>query len=291
MARVLVTRTLPFPAVQRLAAEHELIDDPARAEGVLCLLTDRIDAGFFDAAPDVRVVSNYAVGADNIDLEEARRRGIPVGVTPGVLTDATADLAFALILSAARKLPEAAKDAREGRWQTWEPAGWLGLELRGATLAVVGPGRIGKAVAERARAFGMEVVRVGRADPLGDALAVADVVSLHVPLSDMTRGMIGAEQLRVMKPGALLVNTARGALVQTDALVEWLREGRGGAALDVTDPEPLPAGHALYDLPNALVVPHIGSATHRARERMAEAAVDNLLAGLEGRELPYPAGK
>ncbi len=291
MARVLVTRTLPFSAVQRLAAEHELTDDPARAEGVLCLLTDRIDAGFFEAAPDLRVVSNYAVGADNIDLEEARRRGIPVGVTPGVLTDATADLAFALILSAARRLPEAAKDAREGRWRTWEPAGWLGLELRGATLAVVGPGRIGKAVAERARAFGMEVVRVGRADPLEHALAVADVVSLHVPLSDTTRGMIGAEELRVMKPEALLVNTARGALVQTDALVEWLREGRGSAALDVTDPEPLPQGHALYDLPNALVVPHIGSATHRARERMAEAAVDNLLAGLEGRELPYPAGK
>ncbi len=287
MARVLVTRTLPFPALERLAGEHELTDDPAEAEGLLCLLTDRIDGPFLDRAPKLRVVSNYAVGADNIDVEEARRRGIAVGVTPGVLTDATADLTVSLILAAARRLPEAAKDAREGRWNTWEPAGWLGLELRGATLAVVGFGRIGRAVAERARAFGMEVVPVGRGDDLTTALTDADVVSLHAPLSPSTRGMIGRSELDAMKPGAVLVNTARGALVDTEALVDWLRAGRGRAALDVTDPEPLPAGHPLYDL--ALVVPHIGSATHTARARMAEAAVDNLLAGLEGRPLPHAA--
>jgi glyoxylate reductase len=287
MARVLVTRTLPFPALERLAGVHELTDDPGEAEGLLCLLTDRIDGRFLDRAPKLRVVSNYAVGADNIDVEEARRRGIAVGVTPGVLTDATADLTVSLILAAARRLPEAARDAREGRWNTWEPAGWLGLELRGATLAVVGFGRIGQAVAERARAFGMEVVPFGRGDDLTTALTDADVVSLHAPLSPSTRGMIGRAELAAMKPGAILVNTARGALVDTEALVDWLRAGRGRAALDVTDPEPLPAGHPLYDL--ALVVPHIGSATHTARARMADAAVDNLLAGLEGRPLPHPA--
>ena len=290
MARVLVTRPLPFPAVERLAEEHELVDDPAEAEGVLCLLTDRIDAAFLDRAPGLRVISNYAVGADNVDLAEAARRGIAVGVTPGVLTDATADLTLALILAAARRLPEAARDAKRGAWRTWEPAGWLGTELRGATLAVIGFGRIGRAVAERARAFGMEILPIHRDTPLGYAWSRADVVSLHAPLTEATRHLVDAAALEAMKPTALLVNTARGALVDTDALVDALGEGRiAGAALDVTDPEPLPPGHALYTLPNALIVPHIGSATHAARERMAELAVDNLLAGLEGRELPHPA--
>ncbi|HEX2084113.1 MAG TPA: D-glycerate dehydrogenase [Solirubrobacteraceae bacterium] len=290
MARVMVTRSLPFTAIERLAEEHVLTDDLAEAEGVLCLLTDRIDAAFLDEAPKLRVIANYAVGADNIDLDEARRRGIAVGVTPGVLTNATADLAFALILAAARQLPEAANDAREGRWRTWEPAGWLGLELRGATIAIVGFGRIGQAVARRAEAFGMEVLPVGRQTPLGDALARADVVSLHAPLTPDTKKLIGADELRAMKPTAILVNTARGGLVDTDALTQALRASHiAAAALDVTDPEPLPPDHPLYDEPNALVVPHIGSATHTTRERMAQLAVDNLLAGLAGRPLPHPA--
>jgi glyoxylate reductase len=287
MARVHVTRPLPFPALELLADLHELTDDVAAAEGVLCLLTDRIDSAFLDGAPKLRVVSNFAVGADNVDLDVARRRGIAVGVTPGVLTDATADLTMALILAAARGLPNAAEDARAGRWHTWEPAGWLGLELRGAVLAVVGFGRIGRAVAERAAAFGMEVVPVGR----GEAIPrEADVISLHTPLTDETRGMIGAEELSAMKPGTVLVNTARGALVDTAALTEAVRAGQIRVALDVTDPEPLPPDDPLYELPNALVVPHIGSATHAARERMAELAVENLLAGLDGRPLPHPAG-
>ncbi|HEX8206635.1 MAG TPA: D-glycerate dehydrogenase [Solirubrobacteraceae bacterium] len=291
MARVLVTRPLPFPALQRIEEEHELTDDLAEAEGLLCLLTDRVDASLLDAAPNLRVISNYAVGADNVDLEEAARRGIAVGVTPGVLTDATADLTMALILAAARGVSEAADDVRKGKWKTWEPAGWLGLELRGATLAVVGFGRIGKAVAERAEAFGMEVLPIHRDTPLGYALARADVISLHVPLTNSTKGMIGAAELRAMKPGAILVNTARGGLVDTDALRTALEEGHlGGAALDVTDPEPLPPDHPLLQAPNVLVVPHIGSATHAARERMAELAVENLLAGLDGRPLPHPAG-
>ncbi|HEX8121873.1 MAG TPA: D-glycerate dehydrogenase [Solirubrobacteraceae bacterium] len=269
-----------------MAERHELIEDRAEAEGVLCLLTDRIDAGFLDQAPKLRVVSNFAVGADNVDLPEAKRRGIAVGVTPGVLTDATADLTMALILAATRGLPGAARDARDGKWRTWEPAGWLGLELKGASLAVVGFGRIGQAVATRAEAFGMEVVPVRRNDPLPQA----DVVSLHAPLTEETRGMIGAKQLRAMKPGTVLVNTARGGLIDTEALVEVVREGRITVALDVTDPEPLPPNHPLFALENALVVPHIGSATHATRERMADLAVDSLLAGLDGRPLPHPAG-
>ena len=289
MARVLVTRTLPFPALRRVEATHELVDDPAEAEGLLCLLTDRIDAAYLDRARKLRVISNYAVGADNIDVAEARRRGIAVGVTPGVLTDATADLAFALILAAARRLPEAERDVRAGRWHTWEPAGWLGLELHGATLAVVGYGRIGQAVAHRARAFGMEVLPVKRDTPLHEALAKADVVSLHAPLTPDTHHLIDAAALNAMKPTAVLVNTSRGPLVDTQALTEALHAKTiAAAALDVTDPEPLPADHPLLEAPNVLVVPHIGSATHRARERMAESAVENLLAGLEGRPLPHP---
>jgi glyoxylate reductase len=209
-------------------------------------------------------------------------------VTPDVLTDATADLAMALLLAAARRLPEAAADVRAGRWRTWEPAGWLGLELRGATLLVVGPGRIGRATAERARAFGMEVRFAGRGeapDPDG-----ADAISLHAPLSDATRGLVDAAFLARCAPHAVLVNTARGALVDQDALAAALHEGRlGAAALDVTDPEPLPPDHPLLGAPNLLVTPHIGSATHAARNRMAELAVANLLAALAGGPMPHPA--
>jgi glyoxylate reductase len=303
MARVVVTRRLPFPALERLRAHHEVEEWPgplpppedvlrertADAEGLLCLLTDRIDAPLLDAAPRLRVISNFAVGADNVDLAEAARRGVDVGVTPGVLTDATADLTMALILAAARRLPNAAADVRQGNWNTWEPAGWLGLELRGATLAIVGFGRIGRGVAERAKAFGMEVLPVHRDTPLGYALERADVISLHAPLTESTHHMIDTQALTAMKPGAILVNTARGALVDTDALIEAANEGRLHAALDVTDPEPLPPDHPLLTTPNVFVVPHIGSATTAARSRMAETAVDNLLAGLDGDPLPHPA--
>jgi glyoxylate reductase len=213
-----------------------------------------------------------------------------VGVTPGVLTDATADLAVALILAAARNLVTAAGDARAGRWRTWEPAGWLGLELREATLAIVGFGRIGRAVAERARAFGMRVEPVGRGDDLHAALGRADVVSLHVPLTPATRHLVDASVLAAMKPTAILVNTARGPLVDQRALVSALREGGiAGAALDVTDPEPPSPGDPVLDTPNLLVVPHIGSATRATRARMADMAVDNLLAAFGGEPMPHPA--
>jgi glyoxylate reductase len=304
MAHVLVTRALPGDALQRLHAEHEvdvwegnlpphpseLRERVAQAEGLLCTLTERVDAALLDAAPRLRAIANYAVGADNIDLEQARERGIAVGVTPDVLTDATADLAFALLLAAARRLVEGHAAVRDGRWRTWEPQGWLGADVHGATLAVVGPGRIGEAVARRAGGFDMDVIRVGRHDDLHAALGRADFVSLHVPLSDATRHLIDDAALAAMRPGAILVNTGRGGLVDQDALRRALAEGRiGGAALDVTDPEPLPPGDPLLGAPNLLVVPHIGSATRTARARMTALAVDNLLAALAGRPMPHPA--
>ena len=244
----------------------------------------------FEIAPQLRAIANYAVGTDNIDLAAAAAHGIPVGVTPDALTDATADLTLALLLAAARRLPQAAQDVRDGAWRTWEPAGWLGLELRGARLLVVGPGRIGTAVAQRAAAFGMEVETAGRADDLHAALARADVVTLHAPLTDATYHLIGRAALAAMRPGAILVNTARGGLVDQVALRVALVAGAlGAAALDVTDPEPLPPDDPLLTAPNLIVLPHIGSATTAARERMAQLAVANLIAALDGRPMPTPA--
>lgn len=273
--------------------------------GVLTLLTERVDAEFLDAAgPGLRVVSNYAVGVDNVDLAECTRRGIPVGHTPDVLTEATADLAFALILAAARRLVEAVDFVRAGRWQTWDPLLLLGSELHGARLGLVGFGRIGQAVARRALGFGMRVLYHSRrrVDPaieralgatwvgLDELLAESDIVSLHVPLTPETRRLIDARRLRQMKASAILVNTARGPIVDSEALLEALRDGViAAAALDVTDPEPLPVDHPLLRLPNAIVVPHIGSATRATRTRMAEMAAANCLAGLRGDPLPHCA--
>jgi glyoxylate reductase len=306
MGRIFVTRALPFDALDRLAAEHELDvwegDLPpspeamrerlARADGLLSLVTDPVDAELLAACPDLKAIANMAVGTDNIDLEAAAERGIPVGNTPDVLTDATADLAFALLLALARRIPEGAAQVREGRWRTWEPAAGLGADLAGATLGIVGRGRIGDAVARRAEGFGMEVLASSRRSgvPLDELLERADFVSLHCPLTPATRHLIGPDALRRMKPSARLVNTARGGVVDQAALRDALVAGEiAGAALDVTDPEPLPPDDPLLDAPNLLVVPHVGSATVRTRERMAEMAVENLLAALAGRPMPYPA--
>jgi glyoxylate reductase len=305
MARIYVTRDLPGGALDRLRTEHdvdvhagdmpptrtELEAGVAEAEGLLSLLTDRVDAALIERAPRLRAIANYAVGHENIDLAAAAARGIAVGNTPDVLTGATADLTLALLLAAARQLPQSARAVRDGRWRTWDPKAWLGLELDGATLGIVGMGRIGQAVKRRAEAFGMDVVHHGRRDgvPLEQLLERSDVVSLHAPLTPETRHLIDAAALARMKPAAILVNTARGGLVDTDALTAALEGGQiAGAALDVTDPEPLPAGHPLLQSPRALVVPHVGSATHRTRERMADLAADNLLAALAGRPMPHP---
>src|SRR3954462_9471506 len=229
MARVFVTRALPFEALDRLRAAHEVNEWPgdmppspgelrtgvASAEGLLSLITDRVDAAVLDAAPRLRPIANLGVGSDNIDAEAAAARGIPVGNTPDVLTDATADIAFALLLALARRIVPGAAAVRAGEWKTWEPAGDLGADLAGATLGIVGWGRIGQAVARRAEGFGLEIVHSSRSSgiPLPDLLARADFVSLHTPLTPATRGLIDAGALTRMKPTALLVNTARGGVV------------------------------------------------------------------------------
>jgi glyoxylate reductase len=303
MASVFVTRRVFGDALEALRAEHdvavwegelppspaELRERAAGAEGLLCLLTERVDAELLDACPSLRVVANYAVGTDNVDLAACAERGVAVGRTPDVLTDATADLAWALILAVARKLPEAM--GAVGRdWRTFEATRWLGMGLAGKQLLVVGPGRIGQAVGRRAEGFGMEVAFAGRDDDLLRALRDADVISLHAPLTPETRGLIGTEALAAMKDGALLVNTARGPLVDPEALLDALRSGTlGGAGLDVTDPEPLPADSPLLGAPNLLVLPHIGSATREARAAMTRLCVENLRAGLAGAPLPHPA--
>jgi len=277
-----------------------LLEKTRHVAGLICLLTDTIDARLINQAENLKVISQVAVGVDNIDLQAADSRGIPVGHTPDLLTDATADLTFALILAAARRLSEAIDYARSGRWQTWGLTTLLGESVHGATLGIIGMGRIGQALARRAQGFEMRILFTDisghpeREQEFGATrvtletlLKESDIISLHVPLTPSTAGMIGADQLKSMKPHAVLVNAARGPVIDTDALVLALETGQiGYAALDVTDPEPLPPTHPLYKLPNALILPHIGSATRPTRDQMSLLAVDNLIAGLQGKPLP-----
>jgi glyoxylate reductase len=314
--RVFVTRLIPEGGLNlvRGACEADiwpeelppsrqaLLEKVAGMDGLLCLLTDRIDGELMDAAgPQLRVISNFAVGYDNVDVPQATARGIPVGNTPGVLTETTADMAFALLMAAARRIVEGADYVRAGRWRTWGPTLLLGHDVHGATLGVVGMGRIGQAMAHRASGFDMQILHfdpfcdeswtpvvdaVRRCD-LDELLAESDFVTLHVPLTGDTRHMIDAAALAKMKPTAVLVNTSRGPVVDTDALCEALQAGTiAYAALDVTDPEPLPGDHRLLTLDNCLVVPHLGSASRATRTRMAVMAAENLLAGLRGEPLP-----
>ena len=285
---------------EKLPPPRETILEEARdCDGLLCLVSDEIDSTVMDAGR-LRVISQYAVGVDNIDLAAATERGIPVGHTPGVLTDATSDLAFSLLMTAARRIPEGIDKVRDGAWETWEPMGLLGAQVWGATLGIVGLGRVGTAVARRGRGFEMQVLyhdpnrKRELEEELGldyasmdELLETADFVTLHAPLVPETHHLIGEAALRRMKPGAILINAARGEIVDTEALVRALRQGWiAGAALDVTDPEPIPADHPLVGLPNCTVVPHIGSATVWARDRMAAVAANNLLAALRGERLP-----
>lgn len=305
MARCFVTRRLPGPALDRLSAAHDtevwpermpptheqLIDHVRPVEGVLSMLTDQIDAEVIAAAPKLRAISNYAVGYDNVDVQAAAAREIPVGNTPDVLTDATADLAFALLMAAARKLPEAQAAVRNGDWRTWETGRYLGADVHGATLGIVGLGRIGRALAERAHGFEMQILHTDSSSTraeLDELLEHSDFVSIHAPLTPETHHLIGPHALARMKSSAILINTARGELVDQEALIRALEDGLiAGAALDVTTPEPLPPDDPLLDAPNLIVTPHIGSATRTARERMADLAVDNLLAGLDGQPMPH----
>jgi glyoxylate reductase len=303
MARVFVTRRIPGDALERLAADHQveiwegrlqpshatLLEKTRDVEGLLCMLTDRIDADVIASCQNLRVISNYAVGVDNVDVDAATKRGIPVGFTPDVLTEATADATFALLLASARRIVEGDQTVRAGRWLTWEPTLLLGQDVYGKTLGIVGMGRIGQAVAQRAEGFGMEVLQHSWSSgiPLDELLERADFVTLHAPLTKESRGMIGEAQLRLMKPSATLINTSRGGLVDSGALTRALAQGWiAGAALDVSDPEPIPKGHPLLDAPNLILNPHIASASIEARTAMANLAVANLLAGLAGEPMP-----
>ncbi len=273
-----------------------LASEAAKANGLLCFITDNIDIRLLDQTPHLRVISQMAVGVDNINVEECSKRGILIGHTPGVLTETVADSAFALLAAVVRRLPEGEKAVRAGEWGPWEPFHLTGADLHGSTLGIIGMGRIGSAIARRAMGFDMTVLYSSpKPKDHGDAkrvslevlLAESDHVILSAALTEVTRGLIGAAELRRMRGDSYLVNVARGPLVNTSDLVEALSSGQiAGAALDVTDPEPLPPDHPLLSLANCLVVPHIASASIRTRMSMATMAVDNLLEGLAGRPMP-----
>ena len=284
----------------RPLTRDELLARAATAHGVIGLLTDRIDTGFFDAAPLLRGYANYAVGYDNIDVPEATRRGMPVSNTPDVLTQATAELAFGLILAVARHIVAADAAMRSGNWPGWGPMQFIGTELAGKTLGIYGPGRIGATVARLSRGFAMPIVACGGRKPnealvrecgatylpFDDFLAAADVICITAPLTPQTRHAFNAETFARMRPTAIVVNTGRGPIIDEAALVTALREGRiAGAGLDVYEFEPRMA-EGLAALPNVVITPHIGSATDAARNGMATLAARNLLAMLEGTTPP-----
>jgi glyoxylate reductase len=310
--KVYVTRKVPEEGMIMLQDECEievwqgelpvprdvLLEKVSDIEGLYSLLTDRVDEELLENAPRLRVVSNMAVGYDNIDVAACTARGIPVGNTPGVLTDTTADFAWTLLMSAARRVVEGVEYVRAGRWKTWGPMLLMGPDVHGATLGIVGIGRIGQAIARRARGFDMRILYYDPYVPdagiqdaasvdLDTLLAESDFVTLHVPLTDSTYHLIGRDELRKMKPTSILINTARGGIVDADALYEALRDGQiTRAALDVTEPEPIPTDHPLLTLSNCIVVPHIASASIATRTKMATMAAENLLAGLRGDPLP-----
>ncbi len=314
--RVFVTRRLPEHVLDRVRAIAEtevwpdemppsaesLREKTAEADGLLCLLTDRIDAQLLEGAKRLKVVSQMAVGYDNIDVRACVARGIAVGNTPGVLTETTADLAFALLLATARNIVAAERYTRSGEWRTWSPMLLTGPDVHHAVLGIVGMGRIGCEMARRAHGFSMRILYTAnrtheaaerdfgaRQTDLDMLLAESDFVSLHLPYSASTRHFIGATELAKMKSTALLINTARGAVVDQTALVTALQAGTiAGAGLDVFETEPLPLDDPLLLLPNVTLLPHIGSASHATRTRMAELAAENLICGLRGEPLPHP---
>jgi glyoxylate reductase len=313
--KVFVTRVLPEAGLKRIK-EHcdaEIWTDPlpppyavlrqkvAHCEGLVALLTDKIDAALLEAAPRLRVISNYAVGFNNIDVAVATERGIAIGNTPGVLTDATADLAFCLLIATARRVVEGHAYTMAGRWKTWEPIGHLGQDLVGRTLGILGMGRIGYALGKRChggwdmRVLYHDVHRNEQAEKdlgarfvdLDTLLHESDFLSVHTDLNEKTRGLFNAEHFKKMKRTAVFVNTARGPIVNQKALYEALKSGTIFAAgLDVTDPEPPSRDDPLLQLPNIIVAPHIASATVGTRNAMALICADNLIAGLTGQKLP-----
>ncbi len=314
--KVYVTRLLPKEAMDKILSfcdakvwegelpppRNVLLENVTDVEGLLSLLTDKVDAELMNRAQKLRVISNCAVGFDNIDVQEATKRGIIVGNTPGVLTDTTADFAFALLMAAARRVVEGDKVVRAGKWKTWGPMILLGQDVHGATLGIIGLGRIGSGVAKRAKGFGMKILYTDVArnkqaeDELGiefvdldTILARSDFITIHVNLTPETHHLIGPKQFEKMKRTAILVNTSRGPIVDNMALYEALRSGKiAYAALDVTEPEPIPADHPLVTLDNVIIVPHIASASVATRTKMGLMAADNLIAGLKGEMPPTP---
>lgn len=320
MSYVFVTRRVPGRAVELLREAGHSVDvwleemppppdvlrDRLReAEAALTLVTDPVGLDLLAACPRLRVVANMAVGYDNVDAEAAAEAGVWATNTPGVLHETTADLAFALLLAAARNVVLSDRDTRDGGWRTWSPTAFLGHDPFGATLGIVGLGEIGRAVARRARGFGMTVLAATRTPrpeieaelgvervSFSELLVRSDFVTLHVPYGPETEQLMGAAEFAAMKETAILVNTARGGVVDQDALVEALRAGAiGGAALDVTVPEPLPLDHPLYGFPNVVITPHIGSGSHATRARMAEMAAANIIAVLAGEEPQNPVNR
>lgn len=316
MKKVLVTHQLPGMRIHELPDHSEvnvwmgpgllpsasLQDEIKGCEGLLCLLTDRIDEVLLDANPQLKFISSMSVGVDHIDVKAATARGIPVGNTPGVLVETTADATFALLLAAARRLVEADHFVRGGHWRVenaWSPEFFTGKDIAGATLGIVGLGEVGQAVARRAAGFGMRVVGWNRSPKdlegvesmeLDELLAESDFVSINVALGDETRNLIDERRLALMKNDAVLVNTARGGIVDEEALAEALSHDRLAAAgLDVFAQEPVPEDHPLLSLPNLVATPHIGSASERTREKMADIAAGNMLAALAGKPMPYCA--
>lgn len=313
--RVFVTREIPAAGLERVLAacdadvwrEHlppsrsVLLERIRGCHGVLTLLTEKVDAEFMDAAgPQLKVISNFAVGYNNVDIPEATRRGIRVGNTPGVLTEATADIAFALLIAAARRICESVDYVRAGKWKTWEPLGHIGADLQGKTIGIVGMGRIGYAMAKRCRGgWDMNVLyhsrrrnEVAERDlnaryvEFDTLLAESDFVSVHTDMNDSTRNLFNAAAFKKMKRTAIFINSARGPIHNELDLAHALRNGDIQAAgLDVTDPEPPPLDDPLLHLPNCVVAPHIGSATVSSRNGMAEISATNLLRGLAGEPL------
>lgn len=314
MKKVLVTHQLPGDRIHDLAQCSEvnvwmgpgllpasgLREELAGCAGLVCLLTDRVDAQLLDAMPELEFISSMSVGVDHIDVAAATSRGIPVGNTPGVLVETTADTAFGLLLAAARRMGEADRFVRQGNWgpeNAWSPDFFTGKDVAGATLGIIGLGEIGQAMARRARGFGMRVLAWNRSPrtvegvecvSLQELLQLSDFVSVHVALSPDTRNLLDAERIAAMKPGAVLVNTARGGIVDEQALADALSQGRLYAAgIDVFAQEPVPADNPLVSLSNVVLAPHIGSATIQTRARMANLAAENAIAALEQRVMPH----
>ena len=313
--KVFVTRRLPLSLepleevahVEVWAERHPppytlLLEKAIECDGLLCLLTDHVGSDLINATPHLKVISQMAVGYDNIDVPAATTRGIPVGHTPGVLTNATADMTWALLMAASRRVVEGDRFVHDGLWMTWEPDLLLGPDVAGATLGIVGLGRIGQAVARRASGFDMRILYTNQNQctpeieqalnaeyvNLDTLLDESDFVSIHAPLTEKTHYLFGDRQFERMKSTAILINTARGAIVDPDALCRALTNGTiSAAAIDVTEPEPILMNSLLLPLKNLIITPHVGSASRPARQKMAQMAVNNLIAGLKGDRLPH----